>query len=123
MIEEEKPLKGSNKTKSAIVDSAAEYGGAIAGSVVGSAMGLAVAGPAGAIGGYRTKCVSAPIIHWRYSTAAWNSPQTTPEPCSSGAPSSRFLDFEAIAKSPSTSSSVGIASIISAAGRGDSVCM
>lgn len=51
MIEEEKPLKGSDKTKSEIVDSAAEYGGAIAGSVVGSAMGLAVAGPAGAIGG------------------------------------------------------------------------
>ena len=29
-----------------------------------------------AIGGYRTKSVSAPIVHGRYSPAAWNSPQT-----------------------------------------------
>ena len=35
-------------------------------------------------GGYRTKSVSGPIIHRRYSTAAWSSPHTTPEPCSSG---------------------------------------
>ena len=28
--------------------------------------------------------MSGPIIHRRYSTAAWNSPRTTPEPCSSG---------------------------------------
>lgn len=44
------------------------------------------------------KCVPAPIAHRRHSTAAWSSPQTTPEPCSDSHDRIR-------AKSPNTAKS------------------
>ncbi len=54
------------------------------------------------IGGYRTECVSAPIIHCRCSAGMWNSLQTIPEPYSSGALSFRLRLLEADANNPST---------------------
>ena len=73
--------------------------------------------------GYRTECVSAPIIHRLYSVGIWNSLQMIPDPYSAGAPSLRSCFLEADAKSPSTWSSVGMMRRISAGGSGDSVCM
>ena len=52
--------------------------------------------------GYRTECVSAPIIHCRCSAGMWNSLQTIPEPYSSGALSFRLRLLEADANNPST---------------------
>ena len=56
----------------------------------------------GKIPGYRTECVSAPIIHCRCSAGMWNSLQTIPEPYSSGALSFRLRLLEADANNPST---------------------
>ena len=72
--------------------------------------------------GYVSKSVSFGIIHCLYLVGIWNSSQTIPVPCSSGAPSSRFDSLDTAANSPSTSSSVGMTRRISAAGSGLSVC-
>ena len=74
------------------------------------------------IRGYVSKSVSFGIIHCLYLVGIWNSSQTIPVPCSSGAPSSRFDSLDTAANSPSTSSSVGMTRRISAAGSGLSVC-
>ena len=75
-----------------------------------------------AFSGYVSKSVSFGIIHCLYLVGIWNSSQTIPVPCSSGAPSSRFDSLDTAANSPSTSSSVGMTRRISAAGSGLSVC-
>ena len=78
--------------------------------------------PGGSTEGYVSKSVSFGIIHCLYLVGIWNSSQTIPVPCSSGAPSSRFDSLDTAANSPSTSSSVGMTRRISAAGSGLSVC-
>lgn len=92
------------------------------GSPPGLKFSLRPARPNGPFPGYVSKSVSFGIIHCLYLVGIWNSSQTIPVPCSSGAPSSRFDSLDTAANSPSTSSSVGMTRRISAAGSGLSVC-